>query len=51
MTTIISLYLIAFFFVVGFGALAVAFANWISKEIPCSPGATKGANNEAKRLD
>ena len=51
MTTIILSYLFAFFFLVAFGALAVAFANWISKEIPCSPGATKGVNNEAKRLD
>jgi hypothetical protein len=23
-------------------ALGVVFANWISKEIPCSPDATKG---------
>ena len=51
MTTIIFLYLIAFFFVVGFGALGVAFANYMTRKIPCSPGATKGANNEAKRLD
>jgi len=51
MTTIILSYLFAFFFLVAFGALAVAFANWISKEIPCSPGATKGADNETKRLD
>mgnify|MGYP000126395386 FL=1 len=37
MTTIIYLYLSAFFFLVGFGAIAVAFTNWISKEIPCAP--------------
>ena len=37
MTTIISLYLCAFLFLVAFGALAVAFTNWISKEIPCAP--------------
>ena len=51
MTTIISLYLIAFFFLVGFGALAVAFANYMTRKIPSAPGATKGANSEAKRLD
>jgi hypothetical protein len=51
MTTIILSYLFAFFFLVAFGALAVAFTNYMTRKIPCSPGATKGANNEAKRLD
>ena len=51
MTTIISLYLIAFFFLVAFGALAVAFTNWITRKIPSAPGATKGANNAVKRVD
>jgi len=51
MTTIISLYLFAFLFLVAFGALAVAFANYMTRKIPSAPGATKGANNEAKRLD
>jgi len=37
MTTIISLYLCAFLFLVAFGAVAVAFTNWISKKIPCAP--------------
>ncbi len=51
MTTIITLYLIAFFFVVGFGALGVAFANYMTRKIPSAPGATKGANNAVKRVD
>jgi hypothetical protein len=51
MTTIILSYLFAFFFLVAFGALGIAFANYMTRKIPCSPGATKGANNEAKRLD
>jgi len=37
MTTIISLYLFAFFFLVAFGALAVAFANYMTRKIPCAP--------------
>ncbi len=37
MTTIIYLYLFAFFFVVGFGALAVAFANYMTRKIPNAP--------------
>ena len=51
MTTIIYLYLFAFLFLVAFGALAVAFANYMTRKIPCSPHATKGANKETKRLD
>ena len=51
MTTIIFLYLIAFFFVVGFGALGVAFANYMTRKIPSAPHAMKGANKETKRLD
>ena len=51
MTTIIFLYLIAFFFVAGFGALAVAFANYMTRKIPSAPPATKGANNEANGVD
>ena len=51
MTTIISLYLFAFLFLVAFGALAFAFTNYMTRKIPSAPGATKGANNEAKRLD
>ncbi len=51
MTTIISLYLIAFFFLVGFGALAVAFANYMTRKIPCAPHAVKGANNAVKGVD
>ena len=37
MTTIIYLYLFAFFFLVAFGALAVAFANYMARKIPCAP--------------
>ena len=44
MTTIISLYLCAFLFLVAFGAVAVAFTNWISKKKYHAPHATKGAN-------
>ena len=51
MTTIIYLYLFAFLFLVAFGALAVAFTNWITRKIPSAPGATKGANNAVKRVD
>ena len=51
MQTIIFLYLIAFLFVVGFGALGVAFANYMTRKIPSAPHATKGANKETKRLD
>jgi len=51
MQTIIFLYLIAFFFLVGFGALAFAFTNWITRKIPSAPHAVKGANNETKGLD
>ena len=51
MTTIISLYLFAFLFLVAFGALAVAFANYMTRKIPSAPGATKGADNAVKRLD
>jgi hypothetical protein len=42
MTTIISLYLFAFLFLVAFGAVAVAFTNWISKKIPCAPCDERG---------
>ena len=51
MTTIISFYLFAFFFLVGFGALAFAFTNYMTRKIPSAPHAVKGANNETKRLD
>ena len=51
MTTIINLYVTAFFFLVVFGALGIVFSNWISKKIPSSPGETKGADNETKMLD
>ena len=37
MTTIIYLYLFAFFFLVAFGALAVAFTNWITRKSPRAP--------------
>jgi hypothetical protein len=42
MTTIIYLYLFAFLFLVAFGAVAVAFTNWISKKIPCAPCDERG---------
>ena len=42
MTTIISLYLIAFFSVMAIGAVAVAFSNYMTRKIPSAPGATKG---------
>jgi hypothetical protein len=47
MTTIISLYLIAFFFVVGFGALAVAFANYMARKIPSAPRDQKDGSGRA----
>jgi len=37
MTTIISLYLFAFLFLIAFGAVAVAFANYMTRKIPCAP--------------
>ena len=37
MTTIILSYLFAFFFLVAFGAVAVAFTNWITRKIPSAP--------------
>jgi hypothetical protein len=37
MTTIIYLYLFAFLFLVAFGALAVAFANYMARKIPSAP--------------
>ena len=37
MTTIIYLYFFAFLFLVAFGALAVAFTNWITRKIPSAP--------------
>ena len=37
MTTIIFLYLFAFLFLVAFGAVAVAFTNWITRKIPSAP--------------
>ena len=51
MTTIIYLYLFSFFFLVGFGALAIAFTNWITRKIPSAPHAVKGANNAVKGVD
>ena len=45
MNTIIFLYLIAFFFIVGFGALAFAFTNWITRKIPCSPSHDQKSQN------
>jgi len=51
MTTIIYLYLFAFLFLVAFGALAIAFTNWISDKIPSAPYAVKGANDEANGVD
>ena len=51
MTTIIYLYLFAFLFLVAFGALGVAFANYMTRKIPSAPHAVKGADNEANGVD
>ena len=47
MTTIIYLYLFAFFFLVAFGALAVAFTNWITRKIPSAPRDQKDGSGRA----
>jgi len=47
MTTIIYLYLFAFIFLVGFGALAFAFTNWITRKIPSAPHDQKSGNGRA----
>ena len=47
MQTIIFLYLIAFFFVVGFGALAVTFANYMARKIPSAPHDQKSGSGRA----
>jgi len=47
MTTIISLYLFAFLFLVAFGALAVAFANYMTRKIPSAPRDQKDGSGRA----
>jgi hypothetical protein len=47
MTTIIYLYLFAFFFLVAFGALAVAFANYMTRKIPSAPRDQKDGSGRA----
>ena len=50
MQTIIFLYCVAFIFIVGFGALAFAFTNWITRKIPHAPTRRKGQIKRRKGL-
>jgi hypothetical protein len=47
MTTIIYLYLFAFLFLVAFGALGIAFANYMTRKIPSAPRDQKDGNGRA----